>query len=496
MISKELIAYCNPLSVFGETPDSIGKLCHDSRLIEKGDVFIAIRGFQTDGHNYIDKAIEKGASVIITEDESIIKKGVFQIVVGDTRSLLSPLAQAFAGNPAEKLSIIGITGTNGKTTVATLVWQILQKLDKKAALLGTNAKIINNETFESKLTTADPVELASDMKQMVEAGCKYLVMEVSSHALHQKRVKGIEFEVAGFTNLTHDHLDYHKSMAEYAAAKKILFDSLSISSWAVVNADDDYAEFMTKSSPAKVLDFSFNKKGLISATIESATAKQTTINVEGVTFTTPLIGEFNARNIVQALMICTALGFDGKAVANVLKSCKGAQGRMEKVYSATGTSDKPLVIVDYAHTPDALKNVASTLSQLKQPGQRLVIVFGCGGDRDKTKRPEMAKIAEEFADSVYVTSDNPRTEDPAKIIKDIEAGFSSDFSYKSIVSRKKAIHSAISESDESDIILIAGKGHETYQEIDGIRSHFDDREEARLALKKNNNGHKSTREVI
>lgn len=495
MTSKELIAYCNPLSVFGKAPKSIGKLCHDSRLVEKGDSFIAIRGFQTDGHKFIDKAIEQGASVIITEDESIIRKDVLHIVVGDTRSLLSPLAQAYAGNPAEKLSIIGITGTNGKTTVATLVWQILQKLDKSAALLGTNAKIINNKTYDSKLTTADPIELACDMKQIVEAGCKYLVMEVSSHALHQKRVKGIEFEVAGFTNLSHDHLDYHKSMAEYAAAKKILFDSLSISSWAVVNADDDYAEYMTKSSPAKVLDFSFNNRGLISASIDSATAKQTTINVEGVSFTTPLIGEFNAKNIVQSLMICTALGFDGKTVVSVLKSCKGAEGRMERVQPVSANGDKPLVIVDYAHTPDALQNVASTLSQLKQPGQRLVIVFGCGGDRDKTKRPEMAKIAEEFGDEVYVTSDNPRTEDPTEIINDIIAGFSSNFTYKSIVSRKKAIHTAISESDENDIILIAGKGHETYQEIDGIRSHFDDREEARLALKEKN-GHKSTREVI
>lgn len=486
MTYQELITFCNPLSETGTAPDKLGKLCQDSRTVEPGDVFIAIEGYQTDGHRYIDAAIEKGAVVVITEKDISTKNDVSIIKVSDTRALLSPLAQKFAGNPAQKLTIIGITGTNGKTTVATLVWQILEKMNINVALLGTNSKVINSKKFESRLTTSDPIELASDMIKMVESGCKYLVMEVSSHALHQKRVNGIPFEVGVFTNLTHDHLDYHKSMEEYASAKKILFDKLSQTGWAVVNADDLYADYMVGSTPAKILDFSFKGKGLINAEVEKAFASHTELNVEGVKITTPLIGDFNARNVVQALMICTALGFDGQTVAAHLSDCKGAEGRLEKVNSPSLTKNRPLVVVDYAHTPDALKNVASTLAKLKQPGQRLIIVFGCGGDRDKSKRPEMAKIAETFADLVFVTSDNPRSEEPGKIIEDIKAGFSSGYNFKSITSRREAIEAAISECDENDIVLIAGKGHETYQEINGIRSHFDDREEARRALNSKN----------
>jgi UDP-N-acetylmuramoyl-L-alanyl-D-glutamate--2,6-diaminopimelate ligase len=484
MTYNELIAFCKPITVQGGKPEQLGKLCLDSRKVEENDIFIAICGTQTDGHKFVLQAAKSGASVIIVEEDIEPSKGETVLKVEDTRELLSPLAQRMAGDPAKNLTTIAITGTNGKTTVATLVWQILTELGESAALFGTVSKRIKDKVLDSRLTTADPIELASDMKQAVDEGCRYLVMEVSSHALHQKRVAGIPFEVAAFTNLSLDHLDYHSSMNEYAAAKKILFDTLPSTSWAIVNADDEYADYMVQDTKAKVIDFSFKGNGQVQAEILKTSPDQTVIDAEGVKFFTPLAGKFNAYNVVESLIIGTSLGYDGKLIADTIPACKGAEGRLEKVIMNTGYKNYPLVFVDYAHTPDALENVASTLSELKHENQKLLIVFGCGGDRDKSKRPEMAKIAEEYGDEVIVTSDNPRSEDPAKIIEDIKTGFSDPFSYKTIVSRKEAIHSAITESDRNTIILIAGKGHETYQEINGIRNHFDDREEARDALAK------------
>lgn len=483
MTFDELISFCDPVSVQGKAPETLGDLRNDSRKVTTGDIFIAIRGHEADGHSFLEEVINKGASVIITEEpyETGTEKPAV-VVVSSTRDLVSPLAQILAGNPAQNLRIVGITGTNGKTTVATLVWQVLRSLEQPASLLGTVSKRINDEEIESRLTTSDPIELAADMKKIVSAGCIYLIMEVSSHALHQNRVKGIKFEVAAFTNLTHDHLDYHDSMEEYAAAKKILFDGLDETSWAVINADDDYAGYMVDDSAAKVLDISLHGRALINAVLEEASAEVTILGVEGVKIHSPLVGHFNAVNIVQALMICTALGFDGRTVAEHLGKCKGAEGRMEKVTVNGNDDELPIVFVDYAHTPDALANVASTLANLKSEFQSLTIIFGCGGDRDRTKRPKMAEIAEKYADKVVVTSDNPRSEDPESIIEEIAAGFSKGYKYKAITSRKDAIHTVIYDAGNDDIILIAGKGHETYQEIAGTRIHFDDREQASTAL--------------
>ncbi|MEX0649121.1 MAG: UDP-N-acetylmuramoyl-L-alanyl-D-glutamate--2,6-diaminopimelate ligase [Balneolaceae bacterium] len=485
---EDIIEFCDPVSVHGKTSGPAGALHLDSRNISDGDIFIAVKGTQTDGHLFIENAIEKGAETVIIDQEQEFSGDVTVIQVKDTRALLSPLAQKLAGNPAKKLRIIGITGTNGKTTVATLVWQLLRSMGQNTGLLGTVSKKINDRDLESRLTTADPVELASDMKLMVENNCEYLVMEVSSHALHQKRVHGIPFEVAAFTNLTLDHLDYHKNMEEYARAKKILFDELSETSWAVVNFDDPKGEWIIKDTRAKILDFSLRKQALVTIQVQQTSALGTRMKVAGIDVQTPLTGLFNVYNAAEAMLICTALGFDGKLVAENLSRCSGAPGRMEKVTSPEKADRQPVVIVDYAHTPDALENVASTLAELKKPGQDLVIIFGCGGDRDKSKRPEMAKIAETYGDRVVVTSDNPRTENPDEIIKDILKGFSDDFSPQPVTSRKEAIQKTVLESSVNDIILIAGKGHETYQETDGKRIHFDDREIARKALSERN-GH-------
>jgi len=478
----ELISFCKPVSVSGPAPRQLGKLRQDSRKVTPGDLFIAIKGLTSDGHSFISTAIENGASVIISEKEISADSDTAVLVVEDTRSLIGPLAQKMAGNPQDKLTITGVTGTNGKTTVSTLIYQALTELGHPASLLGTVEKRINKEKIGSSLTTADPIEIAEDMKQMVQVGSKFLVMEVSSHALEQKRTEGISFYVTVFTNLSHDHLDYHETMEKYASSKKRLFNSMAKTGWAISNFDDPRGEWITDETPARVLGISFEKHATIKANLVRLDAKGSQIDLEGLELKTPLIGKFNAYNAVQALIACTALGFDGKQVTKALRKCKGAPGRMERVNRQENLEKEPVVIVDYAHTPDALENVSKTLFGLKGKSEKLVIVFGCGGDRDKSKRPEMAKIAEKYGDVIIVTSDNPRTEDPEAIIGQILEGFEGKPNVISNPVRKEAIHKAVAEAAAGDIVLIAGKGHETYQEINGIRNHFDDREVAREAL--------------
>ena len=485
MTFSDLISFCNPESVIGQGPNEIGDLHQDSRAITPGDIFIAIRGLSSDGHDFIQKAVEKGATVIISEERRDDIEGVVQLIVKNTRSLIGPLAQKLAGNPGESLTIVGVTGTNGKTTVSTLIWQVLTDLGQPASLLGTVEKRFNNaQRIESSLTTADPIEIARDMRKMVDMGSRFLVMEVSSHALEQKRTDGIPFYVAVFTNLSHDHLDYHETFEEYAAAKKRLFDLLDSSGWAIINTDDSYGKWMVHDTDARVIGLSMESPNTVYANIVNADATGTQIDIEDLQLETSLIGTFNAYNAVQALLAITALGFDGSIVAESFKRCNGAPGRLERVTIDAESRDEPTVIVDYAHTPDALENVCSTLASLLKEDQKLTVLFGCGGDRDKTKRPKMARVAEKYGDSVMVTSDNPRSEVPEKIIEDIIAGFSDASRISSEPSRKQAIERVILEAGNSDIVLIAGKGHETYQEINGKRHHFDDREEARKALEK------------
>lgn len=483
MNPEELIAICNPVRKAGTAPEHLGRLRSDSRQVEPGDIFIAIHGLRTDGHDHIESAIGRGASVIIAE--RVPEYGhdqVFLLLVPSTRSLLGPLAQAFEGNPARKLSTVGITGTNGKTTVATLVWQILQNSGRRAGLLGTVCKQIGETRLGSRLTTADPIEIAADMRAMVDGECTAVAMEVSSHALDQERTAGIGWDVAAFTNLGHDHLDYHKSMESYVAAKRKLFLSLDSDATAVLNADDPLAKEMARDCRAEIVDFGFEKEADVRCRILESGARGIRIDAGGIELNSPLTGRFNAYNIVESMLICRNLGCEEERMVRAIETAKGAPGRLESVHRPDESSARPAVFVDYAHTPDALANVASTLAGLRQPGSELQIVFGCGGDRDRTKRPKMASVAEKYADRIVVTSDNPRSENPEAIIEEIEAGFTARTGRKSIVSREEAIRYAVASASPGDLVLIAGKGHETYQEINGKRIHFDDREIARDAL--------------
>lgn len=450
-----------------------------------GSVFIAIRGNEVDGHMFLEDAIARGANVLICEESFYTDAiDVCVIEVESTREILGTIAQQFAGAPAQKLTIIGITGTNGKTTVATLVYQVLTKLGKKASLLGTVSKRILEEELHSSLTTSDPIELASDMKAMTEAGSEFLVMEVSSHALSQARVNGFDFNVAAFTNLSHDHLDYHSTVEEYAKAKKLLFDQLPSTSTAIVNIDDVRGHFMISDTKANVEEFSFKTQD---NHILQNSANGLTLIVDEVNIKSPLVGDFNAYNVAEAFLICKALGFDGNSIAKALQTCSGASGRMETV--VVEGDHLPIVIVDYAHTPDALENVLSTLAKLKKEDGKLICVFGAGGDRDPTKRPEMARAATKYADQLFVTSDNPRFENPDVIINQILTGFDQKEHVITQSDRKEAIQEAIKSAKSNDIVLIAGKGHEDYQDIRGTKHPFNDYEIAEAALQQKKEDH-------
>ncbi len=494
MTFDELIKLCKPIDISGPEPEALGELTQDSREVEEGSVFIAVKGTQVDGHLFIENAISKGAAVIICEESVYSGEDVCIVEVTDTRLLVGPLAQAFEGYPAKELKIIGITGTNGKTTVATLTYQLLKELGgARPSLLGTVAKRIDDKVLDSLLTTSDPIELARDMRSMVDAKSTHLVMEVSSHAIDQQRTAGIDFTVAAFTNLSHDHLDYHESLKDYAKTKKRLFDELDHNAWAVINQDDEQGKYMALDCHANIIDFSFKHPITYECKIVNSTPEGLTLSIEGVEFHSSLVGRFNAYNVAEAVFICKALGYEFTTIARAMTTAKGAEGRLERVELA-GQSPQPVVLVDYAHTPDALENVLSTLSDLKTESQKLHVVFGCGGDRDKSKRPKMAQVAEKYADTITVTSDNPRSEDPDAIIDDVMEGFSSKDAINRITDRKEAIQKAVQEADIETMILIAGKGHETYQEINGKRHDFDDRKIARQALQQRN-GNPKTGEV-
>jgi UDP-N-acetylmuramoyl-L-alanyl-D-glutamate--2,6-diaminopimelate ligase len=467
----------------------------DSRAVKDGDVFVAVNGTVYDGHDFIDRAISNGAKYIICERDTQNES----VVVDDSAEAAAILTQAMAGNPALKLTNLAVTGTNGKTTVAFLVRSCIRQTGEKCGLIGTVIyDTCSGRDCEAVLTTPDCLTIAAGQQEMVKNGAKYMVIEASSHALDQNRLAQINFKAAAFTNLTGDHLDYHKTKEEYLAAKTKLFSALSADSVAVLNRESPEAEHIAIRTPAKILWYGVDKDADLIAHIESMDVNGAVFTLEyagcSATVKTALLGRYNISNHLAAAGLCLAAGFDLEIIATGLSALQAIPGRLEKINWDGSFS----VLVDYAHTDDALKNVLETLKPLCKG--KLRVVFGCGGDRDKTKRPRMAKVAEQLADVVYVTSDNPRTENPAEIINDIIAGFekspavlhselratSDEQQATKIIEpdRKKAIEQAIAAARRDDIVLIAGKGHETYQIIGKNKIHFSDKEIAEQFLEK------------
>lgn len=463
-------------STHGSTAVQINDLQIDSRAVKQGSCFIAMKGVAVDGHQFISKAVEQGAVAVVCEVlPAELKEGVTYVEVANSAEAAGYMAHQFYGNVSEQMKVVGVTGTNGKTTIATLLFKLFSGLGYKCGLLSTVQNHIGAEIIPATHTTPDVISLNKLMKQMYDAGCTHVFMECSSHAIHQHRITGIQFAGALFSNITHDHLDYHKTFDEYIRVKKSFFDGLTSEAFAISNRDDKRGEVMLQNTKATKLFYSLKSmaefKGKI---LENAlTGLQMLINQEEVHFR--LIGEFNAYNLLAVYGAAVSLGEDKEKVLQVLSGLTGAEGRFDYLISA---DQKILGIVDYAHTPDALQNVLVTINKLKRGYEQVITVVGCGGDRDKTKRPVMGEVACQLSDRVIFTSDNPRSEDPFEILKDIEAGLNSAAKRKSIsiVDRREAIKTAISLANKEDIILVAGKGHEKYQEIKGVKHDFDDKQ--------------------
>ena len=447
----------------------------DSRKVVPGALFVAVRGYASDGHDYIADAIRKGATGIICEriPENCSSESVEFEVVENSRYALALAADEFYGHPSRKLKLVGITGTNGKTTTVTLLYNLFRSLGNKCGLLSTIANYVGDERLETENTTVDPVTLNSLLARMVEEGCSYCFMEVSSIGVEQDRVTGLHFAMGIFSNLTHDHLDYHKTFAEYLRCKKLFFDRLPESAYALVNVDDKHGDVMVQNTKAKVVTYSVKGMADHVARVMEQSFEGMLLKIDGVETWCRLIGSHNAYNLLAVYSAAVCLGADPTETLIALSKLESASGRLENL---RGPKDLA-VVIDYAHTPDALENVLTTLRAIAQERQ-LICLFGCGGDRDKSKRPEMAQIAEKLADRLIITSDNPRTEDPDAIIADIKAGLSPESMAKCLVitNRREAIRTAILTAPEGATILLAGKGHENYQIIGHEKTHFDERE--------------------
>lgn len=463
-------------SVVGSRDVNVNDVQVDSRKIKKGSVFIAIKGAVADGHQFIDKAIDSGASVVVCEAiPSSVKNGITYVEVEDSAVAAGYIAHNFFGSPSEKMKVVGVTGTNGKTTIVTLLYKLFTSLGYTCGLLSTVENRIGDKVLPATHTTPDAISLNDLLKQMLDAGCEFVFMEASSHAIQQHRITGLKFSGGIFSNITHDHLDYHKTFDEYIRVKKTFFDSLPSDAFAISNADDKRGMVMLQNTNARKYFYSLKTlvefKGKILE--NNLTGLVMNINDQEVHFR--LIGEFNAYNLLAVFGAAICLHEDKQEILRCLSVLSGAEGRFDYIVSA---KEKIMAIVDYAHTPDALLNVLATIKKLKKGFEQVITVVGCGGDRDKTKRPVMAEAACEHSDKVIFTSDNPRSENPEQIIKDMEAGVGAAArrKYISIVDRKEAIKTGINLAKAEDIILIAGKGHEKYQEIKGVRNHFDDKE--------------------
>nr|WP_321405287.1 UDP-N-acetylmuramoyl-L-alanyl-D-glutamate--2,6-diaminopimelate ligase [uncultured Carboxylicivirga sp.] len=463
------------VNIINESDVEITNICFDSRKAKEGSAFVAVKGTVNDGHQYIKQVLEAGCRCIICEKtpESYPEDAII-VVVENSSLALGKMASAFYDYPSRKFKLVGVTGTNGKTTIATLLYKLVTALGYKAGLFSTVANYIGSEEIQATHTTPDAVALNSLMAQMVEAGCDYCFMEVSSHSLDQNRVAGLQFDGALFTNITHDHLDYHKTFKAYIEAKKSFFDNLDKEAFCLVNADDKNGMVMMQNTRAEKNTYSIKGMGTFKAKIIESMFEGMQLEVDGHEIWTQFVGHFNAQNLLAVYGAAVLLGFDKMEALVALSQLKSVDGRFETIRSKTGKT----AVVDYAHTPDALKNVIATINLVRQGQQQLITVVGAGGDRDPMKRPEMAKEAVQGSSRVILTSDNPRSEDPAEIIEQMMKGvsFKERIKVLSIVDRKEAIRTACIVAQPGDIILVAGKGHETYQEIKGVRNHFDDRE--------------------
>ena len=447
----------------------------DSRKVEKGDIFVAISGTQTDGHKFIPTAIEKGASVIVCENIPTDKfAGVTFVKVESTEDVVGKLATAFYGNPTRKLKLVGVTGTNGKTTIATLLYKLFQSLDYRCGLCSTVCNYVGDTPYPTECTTPDPITLNRLLGKMVEEGCEYAFMECSSHSIHQKRIGGLKFAGGIFTNLTRDHLDYHKTFENYRDAKKAFFDGLEKDSFAIVNVDDPNGPIMVQNTKAAVKTYSQTRMADFHAKILEMGFEGMLLDVNGMEVSVPLVGKFNVSNLTAIYGAATMLGLEPLQVLTSLSTLTSVAGRFETLRSPKGFT----AIVDYAHTPDALVNVLKAIDEVLCKRGEIITVCGAGGNRDKGKRPIMASEAARLSDKVIITSDNPRNEDPQDIINDMLAGLNDSQKSRvlSIVNRAEAIRTACMIAKPGDVVLVAGKGHENYQEINGVKHHFDDKE--------------------
>lgn len=474
---NELLVNVKPTKVVGDAEIEIQGINIDSRKIEKGHLFVAMKGTQTDGHQYIDKAIALGASAILLEDmpENANAEGVTYVQVASTEVSVGKVATTFYGDPSHKLKLVGVTGTNGKTTVATLLYNMFRAMGHKVGLLSTVCNYINDEVVPASHTTPDPIELNKLLARMVTEGCEYAFMECSSHAIHQRRIGGLKFTGGLFTNLTRDHLDYHKTFENYRDAKKMFFDDLDKDAFAITNADDKNGMIMVQNCKANIKTYSTKRMADYRARILESHFEGMYLEVDGREVGVQFIGKFNVSNLLAVYGTALMLGKNAEEVLVALSTLKTVNGRLDPISSPAGYT----AIIDYAHTPDALANVLNAIHDvLDGKTGRVFTVCGAGGNRDKGKRPLMAVEAVKQSDKVILTSDNPRNEDPQAIINDMLAGLDNTQKKKvlSITDRKEAIRTACMMAEKGDVILIAGKGHETYQEINGVKHHFDDHE--------------------
>ncbi|MCC8200160.1 MAG: UDP-N-acetylmuramoyl-L-alanyl-D-glutamate--2,6-diaminopimelate ligase [Tannerellaceae bacterium] len=475
---KKLIREIGVAEVTGSDNPDIQHIQSDSRKVGAGSLFVAVKGVQVDGHQYIASALEKGTVAVVCEKipDGLEGKAVF-LVVKDPAEVLGRLLSAWYGHPSEKLKLVGVTGTNGKTTIATLLYEMFRKMGHKAGLLSTVCNYIDGEALPTEHTTPDPVTLHSLLARMVEVGCEYVFMEISSHAVDQKRISGLSFDGGIFTNLTRDHLDYHQTVENYLKAKKTFFDNLPVSAFALTNPDDKNGLVMLQNTVAEKLTYSLRTMANFKGKILESHFDGTELVINGREVLVHFVGRFNAYNLLAVYGAAVALGKEPEEVLIVLSTLRSVSGRFETIPSPKGYT----AIVDYAHTPDALVNVLKGIHEVLEGKGRIITVVGAGGNRDKGKRPIMAKEAARLSDQVILTSDNPRNEDPDMIIQDMMAGLSKDDLECTlcITDRAQAIKTATMLAKKGDVILVAGKGHEDYQEIKGVKHHFDDREKLR-----------------